>query len=349
MKAITLNKIDIELWLLISIGYFCLIIESLLPSYLLFFIYLREIKNNIKSIAFLFSLSLFISIVDYKNGMQFFCLSVFIYLTGKRYFNHIIKFENIFSIATLFFILFLSIFATLRYGKSWGDILIGQGRLGFEYRDWLLNPNILGMLSSIACLFQIKNGKKIYSIPFFIVLLFTQSRGALLFLLMVLIFTNVTNVRRLISVIISLLLLAFAVYYSPVWEAINIRFANDGTSDRTIIWSFYISTITENFPLPATRDILLDLTERYGPLDNLYLTALMRFGIIGIIYCFYLLAKSLVQYLISNHKFYGAFTLSFMIYGMVESGPIHNLLYAITFSMALSQIYFYKLNFHTSK
>lgn len=269
-----------------------------------------------------------------KNAIQFFCIVVFISVIGKQFINEDKEFERVFSVAQLLFILFFLMLGKPSFGYSWSDVLTGAGRLGFTFGTYELNPNILAMLSAIAFLYELRRKHYIFMSPHFLIILLTQSRGALVFIACTLIFTKIKNIREFSGFVVLLIVLLIITYFSPLWEPLSGRFINDGGSARGEIWSHYINMIQSNFPMPSTREQFFYISDNFGPLDNFYLMSLIRFGLVGGLYCLYLIFSCTQHYFSSNDKFYPSFCISFLVYGLVESGPIHNLMYAITFSMA---------------
>lgn len=329
-----MKKESLHIIFLIFIGYCCLVLKTLIPSYILLILYFQTIRQNGLMFFVVFICSIFIASVDAKNGLQFLCMAMFISIIGKRFYSNDKCFENYFSIAQLLFVTFFVMLGKPSFNYTWLDILTGHGRLGFTIGDYELNPNILAMLSAIAFLYQINNKKYLLASPHLLIVLLTQSRGALVFIGCTLILTKIRNIKEFSGFVLFITLLFIMAYFSPLWEPLANRFMNDGGSARGDIWIHYIDTIVDNFPFPATREDFFNIFDTYGPLDNLYLMALIRFGIVGLIYCLYLLIQSGFKYLCSTNKFYPAFSISFLAYGIVESGPLHNFMYAIAFSMA---------------
>lgn len=328
------NKYDVLL--IIIIGYACLIFETLIPSYILFLLYIKVMLRNTLTISVISIGSLLIAFVDFKNAIQFFCLASFIFVIGQAFINDNDIFEKYFSIIQLGFILFFVVIGSPdpAFAGSWIDIFTGYGRLGFIFNEYSLNPNILAMLSAIAFVYMLRVNNYYLALPHLLIVFLTQSRGALVFIICVLFLTKIKTIKSFLGLCVLITVFSFGLYFSPLWEPLANRFIHDGGSARGEIWTHYILAIKNHFPWPSSRDDFFYIARVYGPLDNLYLMAMIRFGIIGLIFCIILLFNSIRRYFLSYDKFYPAFCFSFMIYGLVESGPIHNFVYALTFSMA---------------
>lgn len=329
------NK-SIKIIFLITIGFLCLILDSLLPSYILFILCFNSIKRKPLFLLICAIGCCYIAYVDIRNAIQFLCLAVLIEVIGIHYKNDFDEFKKLFSISCFLFIFFLCLFAEPMYSYSWGDILQGGGRLGFLLGEKEINPNILAMLCAISFLYQLNNKNYYFCFVFLFFLLLTQSRAAFVFVIFTMIMSSSLSFKKICSLSTVMLLITLFVYYTPYGNAIIERFTHDGSSARGDIWSIYISYISQSFPLPINRDVLSLLIDTIGPLDNLYLMSAFRFGAVGVIYCFYLIFFVFMGYM-RRDKFSTAFAASFLIYGLVESGPIHNFLYAMTFSFSLQQ------------
>lgn len=273
---ITLEKDNIVL--LCSLSYcFYFISNSIFFVFIPIIICLDFIVKGAHYLSIFLFISIFFLFVDFYNSKDIIILGLSTILMTYK-FNNLnpinVLYKN--SIGILFLLIFL-LFNEPK-GTNWLEVLSFQTRLSFDlFTGKFINPNPLGLLSSICLIGLFLKKRYIVSIIPFIFLLTTQSRAALLFFLIFLIFYYVKNIRNIIILTSGLLAFLYFLKDSLFLD----RYKEIDDSGRSEHISFYMDIFKNNY---LTGYSIRKLDEMYFntglAIDNMYYSLIIRYGII---------------------------------------------------------------------
>ncbi|NWK82955.1 O-antigen ligase family protein [Acinetobacter sp. SwsAc4] len=323
-----IGKYKIGLLILLISLYAVIVFKSLffvLP-FILFYVMVN--RRNFKNIFFVAILSLLVSINNYVAAMHliFYGLFVFAIVGSLTKFKEDIYRSNAYIF--LFFISFLFIFSTPYNSDSFLNFFLFKDRLWFEIYGNNIGPNVLGVLSALSFIYFYNYKNIPFSVLTFYIFLMTQSRGALLFLIIYMVVISFSSYKRFIATLVLSLFPIYFIFATDVFSRLKDVSLN-GREDR-IYWANLF--IEKNFPLGYTYEEMNYFINHIGTTDNLYYHILVKYGIFGILFLMLLVSN----FIFSSRSLSSiAIILAFLVYGLVEESIMSNLIFLMFFGLAI--------------
>lgn len=327
-----LNNKNVEILFCISTLLSCFIFNNSLLLILIWVLLLKDVLKNIITIFIIFYISAILILIDIKSFASLFFLLTTIVALATRFRNDILKVLLIQSIF-ITILISISLFISDQFVNTFQDVYTFKQRLYLVTpTGHILHPNAIGLWCSIAIFGFYINKRFILCIPATYILLLTQSRSAILFLVLCLLFSQKLNIKNLFLLILSL----FSFYILILYTGIIDRFKNDGENGRIDRFNIYKPYLENDFITGIGVSKYHDLVDNYGTLDNLYFVSLLRFGIFGVfafIFLFYFFYKNKKD---DYSRIRLSIFASFMILGLIESSFLGNILSIFTLALAFN-------------
>lgn len=297
----------------------------LAPLLVLFF-------NFKKESIFLYFISFFGVFFIIFNGMyqsvQFlFYIYIIIYCSDffKNDFKDAISF---FSISVIIFLLLCLLFP-----QQYSDIL---SVISLKSRMWpiingtAVNPNVIGMISLVACIYFFKERKYLFFTIGLYFIILSQSRASLGLLILACVLIREVKIKSLIS----LVFLGGFLYFFLENSILLDRIQNDGDNNRVYLFYSYWDMVSSSFPFSVNTNIYGNVVDKIGFLDNLYVKILFDYGVSGLLFLF-IPIYFFIKYRVFKDRFKLILFSVFFILGFVESSYLNNAIMLIMFSSLL--------------
>lgn len=313
-----LIKKDIYLYIIIILLYLVLIFKSLIFLILPVLVLFSYINKNITLIFMVIFFTLICSFNNYYVALQiliifiYYC-TVVVWLSENKE-----RFLYINSIVFIFFVFIFFIFFDLFEGSVL-DIFMFKERLWFVREGIDLNPNLLGVLAAVSFIGAYLNKSKFFSSISLYILLLTQSRAALLFLLVYLVFSSLKSFKNTIFIFILSMSLGLFIFMNESLNRLS-DFSMNGRDERKYE---ALSLINKNFPNGYDMVEMKRFINNVGTVDNLYLSLILKWGVVGIVFLilFFLpvfKSNSIIKSI--------PVILSVLVYGFFEESFISNIM-----------------------
>lgn len=299
---------------------------------------IAEIRNCLHILIIFIAISLFFLSVDYYNSKDILLLgiSTTLYMYRFKSLNplDILKYNAYPILIMLSYFLFLE-----PKNSSWLDSVLFQSRLSFDlFTGKFINPNPLGLVSAICAVGLILNKKYLFSVIPLITMMATQSRAAILFLILIFAIYYTQSLKKMIIYVVISLLSIFMLKDTLLFS----RFSESGDSGRSEHIGYYLSIFKENYLTGYSIRQLDELYFNTGlAIDNMYYSLFIRYGIImggGILFIyFYLFLKN---FLIKDEYFRLRLSIFFsmLVYGFFEKGFLFTYMLWIPLSICFSNL-----------
>ncbi len=265
-------------------------IFSLIPIFLC----LREVKNGIHLLGVFFLISSFFLMIDFYNSKDILILGVSTILLAYRFRFvdplHVLKYNSY----AIFLMIIFFLFSTPK-DATWLDVISFNNRLSFDLvTGKYINPNPLAFVCAVCSLGFIFNKKYLISLVPIFIMLFTQSRAAIVFFSLALIFYYVYDFKK----ILVFSFLGYAFYSVLKDTALGRRFLEGGDSGRSDYIDSYLVLFKDNYLTGYSIRKLDEIYFNTGmTIDNMYYSLFIRYGVIfGLFILFiyiYLFVKSI--------------------------------------------------------
>ncbi|MCH4248682.1 MAG: hypothetical protein LKF82_12785, partial [Acinetobacter populi] len=287
-------------------------------------------KSHILFLYLLFSP--FLYFVEYSNFASYFIFVTFVILFSSSF---SFKLDKVFSIYLLFvFPIIISLCFLPQSTASIQEIMMFKERLYPEItEDFRLQPNQIALLAAICCFICFIKRKFLFFAIAFLILLWTQSRSGLVFLIVSMFFSNKLTLKRTFLPLISILIVVCVILLTPIKD----RFVNYQENGRLETYALYYNMLNNAFPFGYPISIYESFIEFNGAgIDNLYLFGYLSWGVL-FFYCFFLFIFSYIKNT-KDEYFYirRALFFAFLVHGIVESSLLANVLAWIIFAMCFN-------------
>ncbi|MFW2100935.1 hypothetical protein [Acinetobacter johnsonii] len=335
---LTVDKNNIQIFFSVLSSVFLFATGNFLFLTIIYLLFFSEIKKNIVILTLLSFITLFFLFLDPLSAKNFFFISTTIVLYSSKFSDYIFEVLKLYSYCIFLFLLYLLTLTPI-YGE-WSDVF------NFKHRLWLqldngniLNPNPLGLLSAICALGFYLNKKFILMLVPLLFLILTQSRSAILFLAISMLFCNGVNLKKVLYGGGFLIILIYIVSLTPVVD----RFKEEGENGRLVRFYYYKDELLNNFltGMPYTKYVYMNDT--IGSLDNMYLLSILKFGLFGV----GLIVFWLIYFILNKRdKFYSirfSLFLSFLVLGVFEGSIMGSFFTWLVFAMSFNSFSVYNL------
>lgn len=283
---------------------------------------ITELAKGFKAILVFLLFSPFLIYVDLNNFKDYILMFLIVILVSLKFYSREKQFLFYYSIP-LFFLIVSSLFVEQLGGDIMRVITLEQ-RLTpiFDDGDYI-NPNIIGLIASMCAISFFINSKYIFLIISIFILILTQSRSSILFLITFFLFSTNFDLKKIFYSFFSVFLFTLLIYLSPVW----IRFSEgpgESGDERLIRILLHHDTIKNSFPIGYNYEQYLAISEIFGTIDSTYVYLYIRYGLIGILSLILLILFHLLNSKDDFSKYRLAIFLSLLIQGLLESSLYGN-------------------------
>ncbi|MCF9045709.1 hypothetical protein [Acinetobacter nectaris] len=285
----------------------------LIPIFLL----LKEAFNNIISILVILILSPLLLLTSFSNFSSYVLLSLTIVLFSSR-FNG--KEDLVFNMYVLILSpLLISLpFFDQATGTNLTILTFGERLYPLIYLPNLtlkIHPNLIGITAAITAAICIFKKRFILLIPIIYVLFLTQSRSAIIFLIIFLVISTNISVKKIAYMSVVLSLIITIIMMTPIKD----RMVDYQDNGRLETYALYYSILDKSFPLGYPLKEYFNLLDGNAGIDNFYLTGLVEYGFLFpyLIVCFLLYFS--LNYKDEHYKIRLGFFIAFLLQGIVES------------------------------
>lgn len=303
--------------------------------YLLFTIVIlsfSEFKKNIPYLilALCFSFVLFFIDVESAKNLLFFLFFIILFSS---------KFNKNLNQVTLYFSFFITIFTIFllfnldQKNGNFSDVFKFEQRLWlYKYNGYEINPNALGLWSSMAVIGFFINKKYIFMLFPLVILMLTQSRSSIVFLFIVILLGSRLKLKKIIPIFILFTLSVLFIYLTPVWD----RFLNDGENGRIDRFNIYKDYLYNEYFYGIGAKKYSEIAFNYGTLDNLYYVLILNYGFFSILIVGFLIYSFLRNKIDENYRYRLSFFVGLLFLGFFEGSFAVNSLLWIYLAMCFN-------------
>lgn len=327
-----LSKYDIQIFICsFSYALYFLsnnIIFGLIP----FLVCISEVRKVFPYVIIFIFFSIYFIFLDLYTVKDFLILTLSTLLLSSKFSGKILRVLQINSYVLLAMLFY---FLTLDHKVGdWQDVLEFKRRLFLLLPNGKeLNPNPIGVICSICAIGFIFNKKYMLALLPLILLIFTQSRAAILLFFIIFIIGNGVSIRKLIIPSIIILPLIYFVSKTPLMD----RFQEDGDGGRAYRYAIYNDVLNNHYITGYPAQEYTKMAIKYGTLDNMYLLLILKYGVfIGcgllIFYVYSFMKNRFDEY----YKLRLGIFSSCMIFGLFETGFVANYMFWMMFAMSFN-------------
>lgn len=329
-----INKSHLLIHVICIFMIFCFYFKSYVFLIMALLLCADEIKKNLHHLLFIFISSIALIFVEFENFKEYLLMTFSIILFSSKLSKDILYVLKVYSIYISTLILSVLIVGVQKYG-DFQDVLTFQSRLWLILPDGKeFNPNPLGILCAISTLGFLVNKKYFFSLFPLIILLLTQSRAAIIFLVISYIFSYRLTFKNILLISFSLVPFLYIIMISDLSN----RFTNDGENGRLERSYLYFNIIKNNYLLGYPINDYLYFSSLYGSLDNMYLLMILQYGIVGLLFFLYIIYLKATSKKDNFYRLRSSIFWAIMIYGLFEGGIPGMFLMWIIFALCFTNL-----------
>lgn len=226
--------------------------------------------------------------------------------------------------------------------QIYGDML---DVLKFQQRLWVIspndvefNPNTIGVWAAICSLGFFVNRNFYLLIPSVYILLLTQSRSAIVFLLIAILFSKPLTKKTFFSIVFFVIIFVVIIYITPLSK----RFLEDGENGRFERIFLFYDYLRQNYLTGIKATEYNYLVEKFSTLDNMYLLILLRYGIFGVFFVLYLFIMMFFNNKDQYYHLRWSIFLGIMVLGLFEGGVVANIALYMVLSVCFNSFSIYR-------
>lgn len=295
---------------------------------------LNKLKNVFHILIIFICIAAYFLIVDWYNSKDILLMSFSIILFSSNFNKYPLEVLKLNAYAILAMLLYL-LFNEPKGG--WDQVLNFSMRLSYDLPTGkYINPNPLGLVAAICSFSFIINKKYFFAAIPFIIMIFTQSRAAVLLFGLAILIYNRVSLKYIISLIMGVLALYYIFYDTPLMN----RFLTEGDSGRGEFLDFYTNILKHSYLTGYSSRALDNIYFESGrTIDNMYYSLALRYGIImgsGILFIFIVLF--FINKIDETYRVRIAIFLAMLAYGFFEKGFLFFYMMWIPFSVCFNNL-----------